>query len=584
MQSGSNEPPRTKPRRLKKRFVLLLLVSAVVVAGLWAFLSRPSIPDGSVLVLDLAAPLEERSPDGLTRWIAGSEIDIVDLWRSLRAAAKDPRVEGLVLKIHAGSVRSGTVDELRGLVLEFQKSGKRAIAHLNAPDTLGYLLGTAAREVLLDPSTTLDSVGIRMNAYFLKDALGALGVEADLVRVGSFKGAFEELAQSAPTPELEASLSELVGSLYKSILEPIAAERKLDVNALRAIFDRAPLQPDEALALKLVDGLATQEELTKRTEEKAGKALHWIGMEEYRATLAPARKARRIALVHILGTMVEGESRDLPWIGLSSGADTVTKAIRAASLDPGVDGILLRIDSPGGVVSAAEKVQLAVEAARKSKPVVASCGGAAASGGYYAACSAELILAHPTTLTGSIGIFGGKIVIRDLLARLKVEARTYSGGQRATLNDFTRSFTAEERLAIKSLLESSYRRFVDRVAVSRKKSFEAIDNVAQGRVWTGRAALDVGLVDRMGGLVEAVSSVVELARLDRAQAVELELFPPRQTLWDAISKPKRSARGAEQGLGSLALDVICDLRALQEAGLFNGLASMAWLPFLHELK
>ncbi len=584
MEIGPNEGPRVKSRQAWKRYVVFAFLCVGALGGAWFFLSPRSIPSGSMLVLDLTAPTEERSGEGLSQLLAGAEIDVVDLWRCLRSAASDPRVEGLLLRIYPGAVQLGLVDELRGLVTQFRSSGKVTIAQLNAPDTPGYFLATAAEEVLLDRSTTLDTVGVRMNAYFLKDALGAMGVEADLVRVGSFKGAFEELSRSVPSPEFEVSMNALVDSLFESILEPIASARRINVNAVRAAFDRSPLGPDEAQAEKLIDGVISTHEVRRRIEEKAGKPLHWISVAEYRSTLSAGPGARRLALVHVLGTLIEGESRELPWIGFSTGADTVVRSLNAALEDPGIVGILLRIDSPGGVVSAAEKVQLAVESARKLKPVVASCGRVAASGGYYAACSAERILAHPTTLTGSIGIFGGKIVLGDLLARLKVEARTYSRGEHATMNDFTRKYTAEERLALKSMLENSYRKFVSKVALGRKKSFEAIDAVAQGRVWTGRAALAAGLVDRLGGFFEAVDALVEFANLDLGEAIELELFPAQKTIWEALSGLKRPATGVGQSLEVQSFEFLQNLSSFQQAGLLDGISALSWMPFSLETR
>jgi protease-4 len=572
-------PGDPKPRRgRRKRYWILAAFLIVLLAGLWLALRRPPVRPGTVLLIDLRVPMEERSQDGLSRLLGGSSEDMIELWSALDRAAKDPRVEGVLLRVKPGRVRPGKVDELRALLLRFRSSGKFVVAHASAPDTLGYFLATAADEILLDPSTTLDAVGIRLTAFFLKDALAKLGVDPELLRVGDFKGAYEELALPGPTPELEESINAIADSTYQSIAQGVAGARKLEESVVRQLFDRCPLPPDEALLEKMVDRLADSDSVLKRLEEKASKDVHLSSIEGYLSSCGEDGRAQRVAVVHVLGTIVEGASRPLPIAGLTTGADTVVKALRDAAGDSDVAGILIRIDSPGGVVSASEKIHHAVESARKRKPVVASMGGAAASGGYYAACAAEKIFAHPTTLTGSIGVFGGKVVVGQLLERLRVEVRTYARGKRASIGDLTRPYSAEERLALKALLEDSYRRFVDRVATGRKKSFEEIQSVAQGRVWTGRMALGAGLVDEMGGLGEALDALRDMARLPAGVPLGLKLYPPPASLWDSLSGSKGDLTWAG-GLDTGGASLVEGLDSLREAGLLGGFARLSFLPF-----
>lgn len=473
------------------------------------------------------------------------------------------------------------------MIATFRHSGKLTWAELSAPDTLAFHVGSAAETVRLDATTTLDAIGLRLQAFFLRDALSELGIEADLLRIGAYKGAYEELALSGPTPELEESLQDLMDSLYGSMIESTAAARKLDPGALRGLLDRAPLRADEALATRLVDELQDGDDTRERLQSNSRRPVHLLPLEEYLAAVRAAPRARTVAVIHVLGAITEGESQVLPLLGLTSGAVTISRALQEAAGDDSVAGILLRIDSPGGVASAAEKINSAVQAARKAKPVVASFGGAAASGGYYAACGADHICAHPMSLTGSIGVFGGKIVIDDFLARHRVAVRTYTRGQHAAILDFTQKYSPEERITLKAILEGTYRRFVDRVAVGRTRSFEEVEGVAQGRVWTGKAALAAGLVDQIGGLDDALAKLRELARIDPAVPMEPVLFPPPATFWEALTSPGRRASGTvvnQPGLDAMARSLVDDLERLRCAGFLSGTSQLALMPLAIDVR
>ncbi|HVR73283.1 MAG TPA: S49 family peptidase, partial [Planctomycetota bacterium] len=446
-------------RRRSRRWWFLLALLVVVATLAWTLLRGPSIEPGTVLLMDLQAPVAERSEEGLVALLSPPSTDFVGLFRALELGAVDPRVVALMVKIAPGHLGPGKVEELRNLLERFRRaSGKPIVAHVSAPDTLGYFLATAADEILLDKSTTLDTVGIRLSAFFLKDALAKLGVELDLVRVGQFKGAFEELALPGPTPAFEESMNSLADSIYMTIVEGIARARKLDLEAVGAVLDRSPLPPAEAISAKLVDRLVEGEDVLAWARARVPGAAHVATATEYLEAQEGARTAGVLAVVHVLGTIVEGETRQVPILGFNTGAATAVEALRGAADDPDVAGILLRIDSPGGIVSASEKIYHAVTDARKKKPVIASMGGAAASGGYYAACGAERIFAHAMTFTGSLGVFGGKVVIQDFLRDREVTVRTYPRGKRASLSDPTRTYSAEERLALVALLEDSYHR------------------------------------------------------------------------------------------------------------------------------
>jgi protease-4 len=583
----AREPKPGRSRRWKWWVILALALAA----GLYFFWPQNAVKPGTVLVLDFAQRVEERPPQGVLRWFSAEPLHLLGLWSGLERAAQDSRVAGVLVKVQAGSSAPGSIDELRGLLERFRASGKFVVAYMSAPDTLAYLLASAADEVLIDRSTTLDTVGLRLTAFFLRDALAQIGIEPDLIRVGEYKGAYEELALPGPTAEFEESMNAIVDSIHSTIVGKIAASRRLDEDKIRSLFDRAPMQPEAARADGFVDRVVSAEEVDQVLESRTKGPVHLLPMEEYVALGRSPRGAVKLAVIYIVGPIVEGPQRDVPYVGSSTGAEAAVRALHEASRDPTITGVILRVDSPGGVVSASEKIHEAVAEARKLKPLIASFGASAASGGYYAGCAAEKIIAHPGTFTGSIGVFGGKVVVGGLLERLRVEAKTYARGRRAGLNDLTRRYSAEDRLAVKELLEESYRRFVVSVANGRRRAFDEIQTVARGRVWTGKAALGVGLVDGLGGIGEAVDALRALAKIDAASPVELVERPAPPTLWESISgsAPRDAAAAAARSevvalVGPEAADAVRYLEALRQLGLTRGTSQLSLLPFALDLR
>ena len=570
------------PRR-RRRWLLLLLVG--LAAGVWFIAFRgPRIEPGTILVLDLEEGLAETSPEGLEQFFSAGVPGVIDLARALEHAAGDSRVAGLLLRV-GGGLSPAMAEEVRGLIAGFRKSGKVVLAHADSPDTIGYFLAVSAGEVLLERGGTLDAIGISLGAFFLGDAFAALGVNPDLVRVGDHKGAFEMLSGSAPSPQLEESMKGLADSVYESILLAVAEDRKLDPAAVRNLFDRCPMTAQEAVRAGLADGIASPDDVRARLRELASREVHPLRIEEYLpACRSTPSSGKWIAVVHILGLIADGESREMSFAGRTAGADDIVRALREAAEDPGVVGILLRIDSGGGSASASEKIFAAVESARKRKPLVASLGDTAASGGYYAAAAADKVIAQRTSITGSIGVFGGKLVVERLLGTLKVGRRSWDRGKRAGMYDSTRPFTPDERMAVKDIMEDVYRRFVDRIAASRRKSFEDVNAVAQGRVWTGRAAVDAGLVDSVGGIPEALAALRSLARVPEGTSIGVRRHPePRGLLDDLLG----SGGKRDPFLGTLVKSRPAgpaDLRALIESRLFSGRSGFALLPIRIQVR
>jgi protease-4 len=386
--------------------------------------------------------------------------------------------------------------------------------------------------VILDPSFNLDLVGISLRAIFLGDALGRLGLEFDLVRVGEYKGAYEQLTSGKPSLAYQKALAETADSLYASLVERIAKSRNLSPSDVRAAIDEGPLLPERAMKLKIADRQAYPDEIEEvLSRHSSGNPVEPMDASDYLRAVGEGGKGARIAVVHIQGFLNEFELPVGFFPGRITSAEGVAAILRQIREDESIQGVILRINSPGGTLSAAERICREVEVTRKLKPVVASMGSMAASGGYYIACTADRIIAQPCTLTGSIGVFGGKVVIEKLLSNLSIHVAGEERGRRAGIFDPTRKLTGDEKIALERVVREGYRRFVDRVAVGRKMPFGDVDRLAQGRIWTGSQAAKNGLIDELGGLETAVAAVKKQARIAREKEVVLIPFPKRRSLF-----------------------------------------------------
>ncbi len=535
-------------------FLSLAVLLALLLAGLSFLIFRgPSVPARTVLVVDLREAIPERTGEDILTLLGGPRIDLLGLRRVLRSAARDPRVLGVLIRVGGGSVDLVRGEEVAGLAQGLRRGGKFVVAFAEGPDGAGYLASTGADEVVLDASTELHLVGVSAQAVFLGDALRRLGIRLDLVRAGEYKGAFEQLTSGRPTPAFLQALSETVDSLHSTLVEEIAGARKLDPSRVRAAIDEGPFLPEAALEAKLIDRIAFHDELPGIIALRVGGAgPEPFDAADYLASIGESGGGPRIAVVRLCGLLIDGPAAAV--LGETTSSQEVAEAFREIRRDDTIRGVVLRIDSPGGSLSASERIWREVSVTRQRKPVVASLGGAAASGGYYAACSADRIIARPGTITGSIGVFGGKLVLDGLLGTAEVHVEEVGRGRRAGMFDLTRPFTDDQRAALEKSIREAYRRFVDRVAVGRKRPFEETERLARGRVWTGRQALDNGLVDELGGLDEAVARVKALASIPPGEEVDLAPFPPRSTILDLLGKRRTPSLEGMERLDPRALE------------------------------
>jgi protease IV len=528
------------------------------------------VPNGVVLELDLlSVPAETGGFDPLAIIAGGGRpLLLREAIAAIHRAADDSRVAGLIARVQIPTAPAGPVQELRGAIAAFSDSKPSLAWAESYPGTLSYYLASAFREVWMQPSGTVGLVGFAAHAMFLRAALEKAGVEAQFVARGEYKSAANLFTQDRYTDAHREADARLVESLHGQVWQAIADSRHLDVEAVDALADQAPLLREEAVSGRLVDRIGFRDEAYARIAELVGApADSDIENEPPRLYLVryarasaprppvptpkvPGRKPKPvIAVVTVAGPIVSGRGgpRPLPLVANSSGGDTIAAGLREAAADHAVAAVVLRVDSPGGSVTGSETIWREVARVRKDgKPVVASMGAVAASGGYYVSMGADKIVANPGTITGSIGVVTGKLVARDLKARLGVGSDVVRTNANADAWSIDEPFTAEQHARVEAEADLFYDDFVKRVAEGRSLSVEDVDEVARGRVWTGADALERGLVDELGGLRTAITRAKVLAGLDPEADVRIVSYPGSSLL--ELLRPKPSSQPAAASL------------------------------------
>ncbi len=530
------------------------------------------VPNGCILELDLQSLPPETSGFDPMAFIAGGGRPLLlrQAVAAIHRAAEDTRIAGLIARVQLSAAPPGAVQELREAIVAFT-AVKPSLAWAETyPGTLSYYLASAFREVWMQPSGTVGLIGFATNALFLRDALDKAGLQAQFIARGEYKSAANMFTQDRYTEAHREADSRLIESLHNQVWQGIAESRRLDVSALDELADRAPLLRDDALSAALIDRVGFRDEAYRRIGEltdpdadsnpDSDDAPPRLFLSRYAQTRhaqtrghgpsLPGRKAKpAVAVITVAGPIVGGRGGPglSPFGRSSAGGDTIAAALREAGADDDVKAVVLRVDSPGGSVSASETIWREVCRVRAAgKPVVASMGSVAASGGYYVAMAAEVIVANPATITGSIGVITGKLVARELKDRLGVGSESLRTNVNADAWSVNSPFTAEQYDMVEAEANLFYDDFVRRVAEARKMSVEDVGIVARGRVWTGADAIERGLVDELGGLRTAVRRAKVLAGLNIDATIHLVDYPGSSVL--DFLRPKASSQPAAASL------------------------------------
>ena len=533
----------------KRRFAVLFTMLGIAVflsmAGFallyLAFGREPNVPADATLVLRVGGDLSEMAPADVVGYLRGVRTPTVRSFvESLRKAKVDSRIRAVLVKPTGfTSPYWGKVQEVRDAMLDFKKSGKPLYAYLEYGGDREYYLATAADRVYLMPSTSLDLVGVATYELFLKGTLDKIGAIPDLHRVGDYKTAvntFTETGYTAAHKEMDEALNR---DLFNQIVGGIATGRKKNETDIRQLIDQGPFLPEEALRAGLVDDVQYEDQVNTKLQGQ-GEPRQIDGDDYARVsdTSLGLNRGPRLAIIYAAGTITGGKSGYDPVSGAVIGSETLIEYIRQVRRDRSVRGIVLRIDSPGGSATASDAVWRELMIARnerEDRPIVASMSDLAASGGYYIALPAQLIVAQPSTLTGSIGIFGGKIVMGGVYEKLGARIESTSIGKHAEIESPVRPYNPDEVKKLDEQLQAFYDQFVEKVATSRHSTPEKIDAMAQGRVWTGQQARERGLVDALGGLDRAIQLTKERAKIPADSDVELIVYPPKKSFYQILS-------------------------------------------------
>ncbi len=529
-------------------FILFFLFIVILVSA-GSDSDKVEIKDNSVLHLTLTGPIPDRSSDnpfssfsfdGLGETAMGLN-DVLD---NLDKAAANPSVKGIFLDLTNLMTGIATIEEIRNALLDFKKSGKFIYAYSEVFSQPTYYLATAADKIYLHPTGLAELKGLRSEILFFKGTLDKLGVEPLVFRHGKFKSAVEPFIQDKLSDSNREQVRTFLMSIWNHMLKGIASGRKLSEDELRKISSELLVtNAPAAKQYKLVDDLKYRDEVLEMLKTKTGAEsidkLELLTLNDIKDSedTREKRKGDKIALVYAEGDIVDGEGQD----GQIGSVDC-SKAIRKARLDEKVKAVVLRVNSPGGSALASETIWREVVLTKKVKPVIVSMGNLAASGGYYIAAPADVIVASPNTITGSIGVFGLFFNGKGLANQLGVTIDTVKTTPMADIMSSSRGVTPREAEIIQAEIERIYDNFITRVAEGRKMSKADVDSIAQGRVWTGADAKRLKLVDEFGGLERAIELAAQKAKLDNYRIMELPFVKdPLEKILDKIGGKSKEA-------------------------------------------
>jgi protease IV len=540
--SESTEKEAATPKRPKIRMALLVLKD------------------------DLPESLAQAGPFGET------QVDLRETINRIEKAAEDKTISGLVLDIRNPTIGRGKLEELRGAIKRFRDHGKKAYAQLESAMPADYLVACACDEIVMPDSGVIMLPGIHAEAMFYKGLLAKLGVQADFIHMGAYKGAAEPLTQEKFSEPVRQNMTELIDGLYDQMVTTIVKDRPLTVAQVKDIIDQGLITAPQAKELGLIDRLAypdqLRDDLTKSYDAEPLVYVENYGQKDVdtdfsgpmgfvklmQTLMGDGDKSgkshgKKIAVIYALGPITSGKSEQSPLGGESMGSTTIVKALKDAADDKSVVAIVLRIDSPGGSALASDLIWHETQVV--GKPIVASMGDVAASGGYYIAMGTNKIIAAPGTITGSIGVVGGKLALRGLFDKVGITTETIERGKNSGMFSSSGMFSESERSVVTKMMEETYKEFTTKAAEGRHMPHDKLVELAGGRVYTGLAAKNNGLVDELGTLHDAIDAAKQLAGLDPDADVKIKVLPEPtdffEMLFGQVDKEKevRLPRGLE---------------------------------------
>lgn len=579
----------------------VVLVAVIAIALIAASISKPNVPENSVLVLKISGSLPDYTPENKWAKVFGiqQKQSFSNLLTELRKAKVDKRISGVLLDIEFPQIGWGKADELRDAIKDFRTSDKPIYSFMELGMNKDYYIAAATEKVFMPPAGDLYVNGFAANAMFYRGSLDKLGIEPEVIKIGKYKNAPDQYTEKEMSDAQREVINAVLDEYYGRFTGGIAADRKKSVEDVKAIVDNAPYHGTEAQQIGLVDNAIyrdqVDEEFKKRLGYNSNDNLRTVSANDYREVPTDSLgldNGERVAVIYASGVINGGKSNNSPLGGEMVGSDTLIESVNQAADDPTIKAIVLRVDSPGGSSLASDLMWHALETAKAKKPLVVSMGDVAASGGYYIACNANKIVAEPSTVTGSIGVFMGKPVVKNLYDWLGVTNEYVMRGKNAGIFREDVKWSPEERAKMQDQANKIYYTdFVPKVAKGRGKTDEEVNSIGQGRVWTGTQGRQNGLVDEFGGLDKAIEIAKNLAKIPNESSVKRITYPESQSLFsqyfgsDSETLADAKSKAAQAALvESLPEDA---RKALRFAQLFdrmqNGEAMML-LPFELEIK
>jgi protease-4 len=573
-------------------FVLVAIIGIAIIAS--SINAGPSIENNSVLVLKISGELPDFSSEDPMSRLFGVEpqTSFSSVLTNLRKAKVDKRIGGVMLDIDFPGISLGKADELREAVADFKSSGKPVYAFMELGTNKEYYIATAADKIFVPPTGDIYINGLQAEAMFFRGSLDKLGIEPEVVKIGDYKNAPDMYTRKDMSEAQKQVTEALLDDFIGRIIGAIAESRKKTPEEVKAIIDNAPYNAVQAKQQNLIDGASYRDdvynELKKQLGYREDEDLKFTTSSKYREINPESlglNNGERIAVIFASGGIISGKSNDGSFGGSqTAGSDTLVKAINDAAEDSSIKAIVLRVDSPGGSALASDLIWHAIENAKTKKPVVTSMGDVAASGGYYIACNSNKIVAQPSTVTGSIGVFLGKPSFKGLYEWLGISTQSITRGKNAGIFDVSRTWTPEEKAVFENQAKSIYYdNFVPKVAAGRGKDREYINSIGQGRVWTGMQAKEKGLVDEFGGLNKAVEIAKQLANLPADKDVKRVVFPaPKPFLQEIFGSDDEATVQAKQQAALMNALPEDARRLFRYAALFDSMKrgeAMAIMPF-----
>jgi protease-4 len=512
-------------------FVLVIFMVFLALVGGFIYMQltrEPYIPQNSYLEINFSQCIVDNDTAAFSKMDA-----IRDFWYQIKRAKIDNRIKGIILKIPPLCAGFAKIEDIGRSIEDFKKSGKKVIAYIEDGGIREYYLATFADKIYVFKGSYLFLKGLASEAMFLKNTLSKLGIEAEMFHIGEYKTAGNTFTKDHMTPAHKEAIEKLLQDIYNYTLHQIAARRNVDAGLVKAIFEESPISNEKYLHARLIDRIVYEDEILK----ELGTEYNPVSFQTYKQTTKPRPYPgrKKIAVIFASGEIHSGKSGGKSLFGSEIiGSGTVSRHLKIARKNPSVKAVVLRIDSPGGSARAAEEIRRETELLAKEKPLVISMSDLAASGGYWISMSSSHVMALPQTITGSIGVVFGKFVMKGLYDKIGIDKEIVKTSKYADLFTDYRRFNQDEIAKMSGLMNDVYAFFLEIVSKNRQMKIEAVDKIARGRVWSGTSAIELNLVDKLGGLNEAIEEARKLAKIPASEKVGIKIYPREKTLMDFI--------------------------------------------------